>query len=97
MWKMTERERIKTEIADSILLTLQLEGKTETLYPTEDEKRLAMTLADDALRVVEAPLDSTQEVYSRICTCQQSGYPENSPHSNHPHKKGCPQWTGLYD
>jgi hypothetical protein len=50
----------------------------------------ARKAAEICLEVIEEPRESVEE-HNAICTCGQSGYPENSPHSNHPHRDGCPQ------
>lgn len=94
---MTERERIVQEMAEEILLTYVLDGATESLVPNEWEKKVSLAAADAALRVIERKADPKQADYSGICNCGESGYGENSPHSNHPHRKGCPQYTGRYE
>jgi hypothetical protein len=83
---MTERERIVKEIADAL-----------KSIGYNDECPDVMDMADEALRVIERKPDPQKQDYSGSCTCGQSGYPEISPHSNHPHRKGCPQYSGKYD
>jgi hypothetical protein len=84
---MTERELLLKEITKAIL------DSTWFLVPPLSEHE-ASFVAEAALSVVEAPVDVQTHEYTGICTCGQSGYPENSPHSNHPHYEGCPQYTG---
>jgi len=89
---MTERERIVEEMAHEMQVARQYMGDRDLVYD-----RFWVILASAALRVIERKSDPQTADYSRICTCDQSGYPENSPHSNHPHREGCPQYTGRYD
>jgi hypothetical protein len=91
-----ERNRILDAMEEEINQAL-LKEKVDDFYTDSAVYFLSRKAAEAALRVIEQPLGSSGETYSRICTCGQSGYPENSPHSNHPHRKGCPQYTGLYD
>ncbi len=81
---MTERERIIERVADSI--AKESKGRRNPLLRID-----ALALAEVALRELEAPASKT-ETYSRICSCGQNGFPENSPYSNHPHETGCPQY-----
>lgn len=82
---MTERERIVERVADSI--TKELKSRRNPLLRID-----ALAAADAALREIETPFQG-QETYSRICNCGQNGFPENSPHANHPHLQGCPQYS----
>lgn len=84
---MTERERILQEIKDA-LESADATAAAAGEVATTDE------LAEVALRVIEAPVDSQAASYDRVCTCSQSGYPENSPYSNHDHAFSCPQFSG---
>ena len=81
---MTERERIIEKVADSI--AFESKSRRNPLLRVD-----ALALAEAALRVIESPAGN-EETYSRICNCGQNGFPENSPHSNHPHLEGCPQY-----
>ncbi len=83
---MTERERIIERVADSI--ANESKSRRNPLLRID-----ALALADAALRVIESP-PSTVEAPTRICNCGQNGYAENSPHANHPHREGCPQYAG---
>jgi hypothetical protein len=71
------RERILQRIMDAIRDSVSADNLRD--------------VADTALRVLEQPKNSRQEVYARICNCGQNGYPMSSPHANHSHRKGCPQ------
>lgn len=83
-----ERDRIIDKMAEAIFDEMQayVDGKK---WP-----EIARAAADRALRVVESPPEPS-ETPSRICTCGQNGYAENHWHSNHPHTKDCPQYTGY--
>lgn len=92
---MTEREKIIHRMVE------KMDGRCDSIYEESEIHPTFMfgrdylfDLADAALRVIE---ESAAAVitYDRICDCGQSGYPENSPHSNHPHRKGCPQYAGT--
>jgi len=84
---MTERERIIERVADSI--AKESKSRRNPLLRID-----ALALAEAALKVIEEP-GSKDETYSRICNCGQNGFPESSPHSNHPHREGCPQYAGA--
>lgn len=83
---MTERERI----LDKMSLVIREVVWNDRFVVDGDPDAVYKRCAEAALQVIEAPRESVEE-YSAICTCGQSGYPENSPHSNHPHRDGCPQ------
>lgn len=82
---MTEREQIIERVADSI--AKESKSRRNPLLRID-----ALALADAALREIESP-QTGQETYLRICNCGQNGFPENSPHANHAHLQGCPQYT----
>jgi hypothetical protein len=91
---MTERERILNDMREEIRYAL-LEGGWDVDITEGYVSSISQIAAEAALRVIEKKPDSQEESYSGICTCDQSGYPENSPYSNHPHREGCPQYTGV--
>ena len=84
---MTERARLVEKMAVAIRAGM-LPKVTHYNKPSPE----FYAAADMALRVIESPPDPAEKP-SRICTCGQSGYPENSPYSNHPHTSDCPQYT----
>jgi len=92
---MTERKRILDEMEDGINQAF-LEAHVDDYYTDWAVRTLATIAAEVALEVIERPPDSSKEDYSKGCNCGQSGYPENSPHSNHPHYKSCPEYSGKY-
>lgn len=88
---MTPRERLVEQIAEAIE---EEDRRVNSRRDSRDQGPLTpREAAEVALRVIERPNRDEKPEY-RICNCGQSGYPENSPFSNHPHRKGCPHYTG---
>jgi hypothetical protein len=91
---MTERERLLNEIAWAIA---QRDPVTQPVNDLGEYEVLGMhySMADAALKVLEKPGSDSGWFSYVICTCGQNGYPENSPHANHPHLEGCPHYNGT--